>query len=277
MLFFTLILLAVVQALTEFLPVSSSGHLVIIQNLELFDDIFGNIDTSTELFIDIALHIATLVAVIIYLRADIIYIVKGFFQSVAKKEFSAPPVLMARNILIACVPAGLVGVLAGEFLKSFYEALLPVFIFLIINGFILISTKKIPLKNRKIEEMGIIRSLMIGFFQAVAVLPGISRSGMTITGGLLGGLAPNDSAKFSFLMAIPVIAGAGFLETVKAASNGFPQEIILPLLIAMAVAVVIALLSLRLLFAIVKQVRINVFGYYTIVLGIVGITYLLLK
>lgn len=275
--FFFLILLAVVQAITEFLPVSSSGHLVIIQNLDYFKQMSAAIGESSEMFVDIILHVVTLIAVIIFLRKDIIYIVTGFFKSIAEKNLSSPPVLITRNILIASIPAGLAGVLASEFFKSFYASLLPVFVFLIINGFVLIFSKKIPLKDRKIEEMGIIRTLVVGLFQAVAIFPGISRSGMTITGGMLGGLSPNDSAKFSFLMAIPVITGAALLESIKAVSGGIPQEIIFPLLIAALVAVSVALLSLRLLFAIVKQVRINVFGYYTIILGTAGLIYLLLK
>ncbi|MDR3237235.1 MAG: undecaprenyl-diphosphate phosphatase [Spirochaetia bacterium] len=273
-LFLPIIILAIVQAITEFLPVSSSGHLVIIQNFGFFDDIFS---AETELFIDILLHVATLIAVIIYLRKDIASIIKGFFKSALQRDFSSPEVIIARNILAASVPAGIAGVLLNDFLKQFYVSLLPVFVFLIINGIILISTKKIPIKNRKIEEMSIIRSLMIGFLQAVAILPGISRSGMTITGGLLGGLAPNDSAKFSFLMAIPVIAGAGLLEALKAADGAIPAEVFPPLLAAMVIAVAVALVSLKVLFAVVRQVRINVFGYYTIFVGLAGIIYLALK
>jgi len=271
-LFLPIIVLSVVQALTEFLPVSSSGHLVIIQNLGFFNDF----SAKTEFFIDIFLHIATLIAVIIFLRKDLLVIIKGFFVSIANKEFSSPEMLIVRNILIASVPAGIAGVLLNNLLRPFYRSLFPIFVFLIINGIVLISTKKIEIKNRKIEEMSIINSLMVGFFQAVAILPGISRSGMTITGGLLGGLAPNDSARFSFLMAIPVIAGAGFLEILKNGSE-IPSEIFAPLITGMTLAIIVALVSLKILFAMVRQVRINVFGYYTIIVGLAGLIYLSFK
>ena len=271
-LFLPILVLSIVQAVTEFFPVSSSGHLVIIQNLGFFNDF----DAKTEFFIDIFLHIATLIAVIIFLRKDIAAMIKGFFTGIANRDLSSPEALIIRNILIASVPAGIAGVLLNDFLRPFYQSLFPVFVFLIINGIILITTKKIKIKNRKIEEMGIIKSLMVGVFQAAAILPGISRSGMTITGGLLGGLAPNDSARFSFLMAIPVIAGAGFLEILKHGSE-MPAEIFPPLVAAMIVAVIIALVSLKILFAMVRQVRVDVFGYYTIVVGFAGLIYLLLR
>jgi len=271
-LFLPILVLSVVQAVTEFFPVSSSGHLVIIQNLGFFNDF----DDKTEFFIDIFLHIATLIAVIIFLRKDIAAMIKGFFIGIINKDFSSPEMLIIRNILIASVPAGIAGVLLNDFLRSFYESLLPVFVFLIINGVILITTKKIEIKDRKIEEMGIIKSLMVGVFQAAAILPGISRSGMTITGGLLGGLAPNNSARFSFLMAIPVIAGAGFLEILKNGSE-IPAEIFMPLVTGMIIAIIVALVALKILFAVVRRVRIDVFGYYTIAVGVAGLIYLLLR
>jgi len=268
-LFLPIIILAAVQAVAEFLPVSSSGHLIIIQNLGFFNDF----DARTEFFIDIFLHIATLIAVIIFLRKDLAAMIKGFFASIANKNLSSPEVLIVRNILIASVPAGMAGALLNDLLRPLYSSLFPVFVFLIINGIILIATKKIKIKNLKIEEMSIINSLVIGFFQAVAILPGISRSGMTITGGFLSGLAPNDSARFSFLMAIPVIAGAGFLEILKN-GNEMPTGIFLPLITGMAIAVIIALAALKMLFAMVRRVRIDVFGYYTIIVGLVGLIYL---
>ena len=271
-LFLPIIIFAVVQALTEFLPVSSSGHLIIVQNLGFFNDF----DARTEFFINVFLHIATLIAIIIFLRKDLAAIIKGVFISIANKDLSSPEMLIVRNILIASVPAGIAGVFLSNLLRPLYGALLPVFVFLIINGIILITTKKIKINNRKIEEMGIIKSLMVGLFQAVAVLPGISRSGMTITGGLLGGLAPNDSAKFSFLMAIPVIAGAGFLEILESGSK-IPTDIFLPLITGMVVAIIIALVALKILFAAVRRVRIDVFGYYTIIVGLAGLIYLALR
>lgn len=272
-----MLILAAVQAVAEFLPVSSSGHLLILQNTALLGDILNSLTPEAEMLINICLHLATLLAVLIYLRKDVCSILSGFFRNAAAGRFSAPEVLIVRNICIATVPAGLAGVLAGSLFKAVYASLFPVFIFLIINGIILISSKKIPRGSRKLEEMGIIRSVMTGLFQMVAILPGISRSGMTITGGLISGLSPNDAARFSFFMAVPVIAGAGILEIKDAAQGSIPAEILLPLLVSMVAAVLISLASLKLLFALVRQVRIDVFGIYTILAGTAGIICLLLK
>ena len=274
-LFLTLIFLGIVQGIAEFLPVSSSGHLVIFENIECFKSVFSSGGNGMMLFVNVALHVATLIAVIIYLRKDLAFLITGFFTSVARRDYSSPAMKSVINILAASVPAGIIGILLNDIFEKLFSSLLPVFIFLIINGFILITTKKIPLKNRKIEEMGIIRSVVIGFFQALAIMPGISRSGMTIAGGLFNGLEPNDSARFSFLMAIPVIAGAGLIEGIKAAGGGFPSELYLPMLSAMVITIGVALVSMKILFAMVKQVRIDVFGYYTILVGIAGTIFLL--
>jgi undecaprenyl-diphosphatase len=112
---------------------------------------------------------------------------------------------------------------------------------------------------------------MVGLCQAIAILPGISRSGLTLTGGLLCGLEGVEAARFSFLMAIPVIAGAGLLEGLKVAGGSYPSYILLPILAGMFAAIIVALVSIRILFWIVKNVRLDIFGYYTILLGLTGL------
>jgi undecaprenyl-diphosphatase len=146
-------------------------------------------------------------------------------------------------------------------------------IFLIINGFILIAANKIPSKDRKFKELGVFRSILVGLCQAMAILPGISRSGATLTGGLLCGLEGVEAARFSFLMAIPVIAGAGLLEGLKAVGGTYPSDIFLPILTGMFAAIIVALVSIRILFWIVKNVKLNIFGYYTIALGVSGLIF----
>ena len=268
----TLIILGIVQGIAEFLPISSSGHLVIFENIDYFRNTINSISENSELFINVILHIATLLAVVIYLWKDIVIIGKGSINGIVKKEFKNRELKILRNIILASIPAGVIGLLFHDFFETAFSSATLAFSALIINGFILLSTKIIPPKSRKIEEIGVI-SFFIGFFQALAIIPGISRSGMTITGGMLSGLEPEESAKFSFLMAIPVIAGAGLLESFKAFSRGFPTDLIIPLVIAMAVTLIVALISLKVLFYLVKKLRIDVFGYYTILLGILGLLF----
>ncbi len=272
-----LIILGIVQGIAEFLPVSSSGHLVILEQFDFIKTQLSQFGEGTNLFINVALHIATLIGVVIYMWKDITNLVINFFAGIFKKDFKRPEIKIVMNILIASVPAGIIGFLLNDFFNSLFSSALAAYILLIINGIVLISTKKIPVKDRNIEHTGSVRSLIVGFFQAFAILPGISRSGMTIAGGMMNGLAPLEAARFSFLMAIPVIAGAGLHEGMKAATGAFPDQLLMPLAFVMLITIVVSLFSLKLLFALVKRIKLDIFGYYTIAAGLFGIIHTLLS
>ncbi len=270
-LYFILLVLGIVQGIAEFLPISSSGHLVILENIPFIKASLENLGEGSLLFINVALHVATLAGVVMFLWKDIVALIKGVIASVLEKNPSRSAMKTALYIIAASLPAGIIGVLFNDFFGAVFSTSLYAFICLILNGFILIATKKISIRNREIDELGLSGSLLVGFFQAFAILPGISRSGMTITGGLLAGMEPLQAARFSFLMAIPVIAGAGLMEGIKAAQGTFPAEMYLPLAIAMAVTIAVSLASLKVLFYLVKRVRLDLFGYYTIALGVAGL------
>ncbi len=279
LLYLVFIFLAIVQGIAEFLPISSSGHLILLQNVDFFNNIlmnaFDKFQGDSNLFINVILHVASLIAVIIFFRKDIASLFKGSIKGLKDRNYKCTELKIVFYIFLATIPAGIIGITA----KSFFENIgtIPIVsCLLIINGIILICTKKIPLKSRKLEEVGIFRSIMIGFFQAIAILPGISRSGMTIAGGMLFGIKPELAARFSFLMAIPVIASAGLIEGIKAFKQGLPQEILAPLFIAMLVCIIVAMLSLKFLFYLVKKIRLDIFGYYTIIVGISGLLFVFL-
>ncbi len=271
--FITLIILGIVQGVAEFLPISSSGHLVIFENIKFFQDTINIVSENALLFINVSLHFATLIAVIIFLWKDIKILLSCLFSGIRERDYSRNEIITIRNIIIASIPAGIIGLVFHDFFEHVFSSVTIVFYLLILNGIILLSSKIIPLKSRKINEIGVIKAVITGLFQAIAILPGISRSGMTITGGMMTGLKPEESAKFSFLMAIPVIAGAGLLELVKAVQKGISFEMILPLSVSMVITLVIALLSLKLIFYVVKKLRIDLFGYYTILIGILGLIF----
>ena len=274
--FFILITLGVIQGIAEFLPISSSGHLVILEQVQCFKEGLKDLGTAGIMFVNVALHIATLLALLINMRKDIANIVKGFFQGMVSRDFRKSEVRITLYIIFATIPAAIIGVLLSDLIENLFLSARVAFIFLIINGIILIFTKKITLRDRKLDEIGFFRSIGVGLFQAFAILPGISRSGMTITGGMLMGLGPVDSARFSFLMAIPVIIGASLLEGLKAVKIGFPDGFMPAVVTAMIITVIVALVSLRILFAAVKNIRINLFGYYTIAVGVAGLVALYL-
>lgn len=270
---FAMLVLGLVQGIAEFLPISSSGHLVLFQNISYFRNLTGGASENFNIMINVFLHIATLIGILIFLRKDIIKLFKGVYNDIINKNFNGNDIKISKNIIIATLPAGIIGILFNDFFEGLFSSPVTVFFMLIINGIILISTKKIRLKSRKLDEIGLWSALFTGIFQAVAIIPGISRAGMTITGGMISGLEPEESARFSFFMAIPVIAGAGLLEALKAVKTGIPGEMAMPLIISMAFTVVVSLLSLRVLFAVVKRVKLDLFGYYTILAGILGLIF----
>ncbi len=263
-----LIILGVVQGIAEFLPISSSGHLVICENIPFIQKILSSVGDEINLFVNVSLHVATLIAVLIYLRKDIIKIIKDFFSAIIEKDFKNSGFLLPFYILIASIPAGIIGIFLNDYIEMLFNSFLIVGIMLVVNGFILASTRFIKVKDVSLEQTGFTRSLLIGIFQAIAIMPGISRSGMTISGGLLTGLKPNDAARFSFLMAIPVIAGAGLIEGIKVTGKSLNVEFFITLAAAMVITVIVALFAMRILFYFVKKVRVDVFGYYTIAVGI---------
>ncbi len=270
-LYIVLILLAVFQGIAEFLPISSSGHLVILEQIDFIHSTLEQYGKEVNMLINVALHVATLVAVLIYMRKDIYKIAEGFLKGIFTRNMDVPGFRTGLYILAASLPAGVIGVLFNDLFEELFSSSMLAFFFLIINGIILISTKRIKPGDRKLEQTGFSRAVIIGFFQALAMIPGISRSGMTIAGGMYKGLEPVEAARFSFLMAIPVIGGAGLLEGAKAAGGSYPVELFWPLVAAMVVAIIVALLSIRILFWFVKQIRLDVFGYYTIAVGSLGL------
>lgn len=269
--FIALIILGVFQGVAEFLPISSSGHLVLLEQSGILKNLMGTPGPEINLLINVSLHVATLIAVIIYMRDDIFRIIKGFFTGLFKRDFTNSDFLAGIFILTASLPAGIIGFLLNDFFEKVFSSVTMVLIFLIINGFMLIAANKIPSKGRKLEEAGFFRSLLIGFCQAAAILPGISRSGSTLAGGMLCGLEGVEAARFSFLMAIPVIAGAGLIEGLKIPGGSYPSEIFAPVAAGMFVSILVALISIRILFWVVKKVKLDIFGYYTIALGVTGL------
>ena len=189
------ILLGITQGITEWFPVSSSGHLAIIQNL-------FNINVSMAF--DIFLHFASLFVIIFVFYKDI----KEIFLGLIHKEKKYINLFL--YLVVASIPAGIVGFLFSDLIEGIFSNILFVGIFLVITSIILFSTKFI--KNRD-KELNFKNTFVIGLFQAIAVLPGISRSGSTVSAALLQGINSKDASRFSFLLSIPVILGASGLKS----------------------------------------------------------------
>ena len=257
--FIKIIILAFVQGVAEFLPISSSGHLAIIQNLL---DIHG----SETLLVSIILHAGTLIAILIFYAEEIINL---FIQKRWKTVIL---------IIIGSVPAGVVGVLIkGTGLDEiiFSNMYIPG-IGLLLTGFILKFGVKKNTGNKVIHDLSIKDTLFIGLFQAFAILPGISRSGSTIAGGLIKKLKSTEAAIFSFLLAVPAIAGAVFVEMLShiLKSTQEPSVQVIPslgLILGFFISAIVGYFSLKILISVLKKDKLSIFSCYCFVLGIVVI------
>ncbi len=246
------LILGIVQGLTEFLPVSSSGHLMLLNSVF---NVNGNF-----LIIEIILHIATLLAVVIVLRKEIWFIIKNPFS----KEM--------KNLVLSTIPTIIIVFIFRFFTNSVFEnaKILPVTfmitaLFLIISQ--VISEKKQNCKKREIKTSS---CLMMGVIQGFAVLPGISRSGSTICTGLIMGENKEESAKFSFLMSIPIIIASLFYEIIFSSDKIFGVQV-LPIIISFLSAFIVGILSIRFMLKIVSKSKLYYFAFYLFALSILSI------
>ena len=201
------IVLALVQGLTEFLPISSSAHLILLPALVGWSD--------QGLAFDVAVHVGTLGAVVAYLARDLERLVLGWVRSVFRGRPFAPEGRMAWTVLAATVPVGIAGLLAGDMVEHHLRTPMVIAVANLVFALLLFAADRWGSGTRGEESLTIAGAVMIGCAQAFALIPGASRSGTTITAGLALGLAPRIAARFSFLLAVPVIALAGGAKGVE--------------------------------------------------------------
>lgn len=254
------IILGIIQGLTEFLPVSSSGH------LELGKAILGN-DLSAEesMMMTVVLHFATALSTVVIFRKDVIDIIKGLFKFRKNEEFE-----FSLKIVLSMIPAALVGVLWDDLIESFFDGqILLVGCMLILTGGLLFLADRAKNTNQKVSYFS---ALIIGVSQAIAILPGISRSGATISTSVLLGVDREKAARFSFLMVVPLIFG-------KIAKDVLGDEFtteglnIVALSIGFVAAFVTGLLACTWMIKLVKKSKLSYFAYYCFAVGVIAIIY----
>ena len=267
----TAVLYGIVQGLTEFLPISSSGHLSLLQN------IFGT-DIESSIAFTVLLHLGTLAAVIIAYHKDVWELIKGFF-SLLKKLFTGhikDGLTGGERVLVMLIIATL-PLAVGAVLESKVEALSGmswlIGIFLIFNGFMLWMSDKIAVGNRPLEKGNWRQALFVGLIQLIAVMPGISRSGSTITGGLFAGFSKKDAVRFSFLLSIPAILGANILKLPELISDPSFSANALPYLCGVLAAALSGFAAIKLLQYISSAKKLSVFSVYCIAVGLAAIIY----
>jgi len=263
---FQAIILGIVQGLTEFIPVSSSGHLIIVPRLFGWKDLGLGFDASV--------HLGTLVALIIYFRRDWISIISSFSARLFRgRPYPKPGEPGAEGrlmvpIVAACVPAAVVGVLWDEFIEQTLRQWYWVAGALVIVGLIMLLAEKLGKKERGVDRMTWADYLAIGCAQAMALFPGVSRSGITITAGLFMGVRREAAARFSFLLSTPIILGAGLMALKDAVDAGLAKGEAAILAAGIMSAAVSGYLAIHFLMSYLKAKPLNVFVYYRVALAV---------
>jgi undecaprenyl-diphosphatase len=263
---FQAIILGIVQGITEFLPISSSGHLVLIPNLFSWD-----LSPEEAFAFDVLLQAATLLAVISFFFPDLLTIAKALKMAVKEKKLSNPNARMGLYLILATIPAGIIGLAFNGFFKSLFNNPLKTSLFLLMNAILLFFAETIGTRRRNLTKINWVDSIWIGCFQAFALFPGISRSGVTITGGMVRGLDRHSAARFSFLISVPLLSAAGL--------NGFQKLLQLPdtmtvlpnFIVGSVVSAIIGYFSIKWLLIFLSNRSLYYFSFYCSIFALLNL------
>ncbi len=271
--YFEAVILGLVQGLAEFLPISSSGHLALIQQC------FGISDDKVLLFA-VLLHVGTLISVFIVYWKDIWELIvelcltiKDLCTGKGLRLAERPVRKLGVMIIVATIPTAIIGLLFNDFFDSLYTSVIPIGVGLIITGFLLVFAERMGEGNRGIQQMNFRNAIFIGLVQGVAICPGISRSGSTLFGSLICNLDRKFAVKFVFLISIPSILGSAVLEAPAAIEAGVTAADVGPILVGMLVAAVSGLIAIKTMIKIVSDKKLSYFSYYVWALGLIVVLY----
>ncbi len=271
--YFEAVVLGLVQGLAEFLPISSSGHLALIQQC------FGISDDKVLLFA-VLLHVGTLISVFIVYWKDIWELIvelcltiKDLCTGKGLRLAERPVRKLGVMIIVATIPTAIIGLLFNDFFDSLYTSVIPIGVGLIITGFLLVFAERMGEGNRGIQQMNFRNAIFIGLVQGVAICPGISRSGSTLFGSLICNLDRKFAVKFVFLISIPSILGSAVLEAPAAIEAGVTAADVGPILVGMLVAAVSGLVAIKTMIKIVSDKKLSYFSYYVWALGLIVVLY----
>ncbi|HEY4611990.1 MAG TPA: undecaprenyl-diphosphate phosphatase [Bacteroidota bacterium] len=264
-------ILGLIQGLTEFLPVSSSGHLVLAEHLL-------GVPPSNDITFEVFVHFGTFLSVVVVFRNDILAMFRTFFQAFVpfrlNKEYyqTHEHFRLAISILVGSIPAAYVGIRYEDSISQAFADPKLVAVMLVVTGMILFLTGMAkPVEGKKV---GLRSALVIGIAQAAAIIPGISRSGSTISTALYLNVQPYYAARFSFLLSLPVIAGATLLKTKDLLAHGGASEGVLALIIGTVVSFCSGYFAIKVLLRIIERGKIRWFSLYCLVVGVLGILFI---
>lgn len=263
------ILLGVLQGITEFLPISSSGHLVLLQNF------FGI--KEGNLFFTEMLHFGTLFSIIIVYFNDIINIIVEFFKMIGegfktkKMKIRNKYQRLAVMIIVGSIPTAIIGILFKDFFEKLYSSVMAIGFAFLITGFLMWIADKKTSEIKTANNMTGLDAITVGIFQGFAIVPGISRSGSTIVAGLLRGFERPLATEYSFLLSLPATFGAGVFGIKEALEVSSNVEFSIPLILGVITSTVVGVLGLKLLINLLNKKKFHYFSYYLWTIGILTI------
>ncbi len=262
---FEALLLGIVQGLTEFLPISSSGHLILVPWLQNYEFLQENPEFNKTF--DVALHIGTLVAVLGYFRHDLLRILHAFARTIRKRSIGTGDERIAWVIIVGTIPAVIVGGLGADFIDESLGEPWMIALELIFFGLLLALADRRP-EDKDLGQVRLRYGLYIGLAQVLAFAPGASRSGVTITMGRYLRLTRDTAARISFLIGVPAIAGAGAVKGYEAVKDGLPEGVVGPMIVGMLAAAISGYLAIAGLLAYVRSNSYDVFVVYRVLVGL---------
>ena len=268
------LVMGIVQGLTEFLPVSSSGHLIIVPWVFGWDDAF-----ITSLAFSVMLHLGTLIALLIYFRADWLRLIPAGLATIRDRSFRGDPDRKLAWLLVAAtVPAATVGFLFNDFFETQVRQIGLVVVTLVIGGVILWIADRVGDRTKAVGDLTFPIAAGIGAAQALALIPGISRSGVSISAGRFAGLDREAAARFAFLMATPITAGAVLFEGRKLVTGEAGVDVaIAPLLVGLVSSLVAGLLAIRFMLSYLRTRSLSIFVWYRFALAAVVVVLLVVR
>ena len=260
------IILGIVQGLTEFLPISSSGHLIIVPWLFNWHFLLDNPDLNKTF--DVALHLGTFVAVLVYFWREVVKLIGAWARSLARRTLADPEAKLAWLLLVSTIPAGILGVALEGFIEDRLGKPWIIAITMIVFALVMYAIDHVAKLDRDLDALTWTDSILIGVAQAFALCPGVSRSGITMMTGLALRLDRESAARYSFLLSIPVIGGAAAFKAAEIAKNGLPSGTAMPFAVGIVSAAVSGFAAIWFVLAYLKRNNFNLFVIYRIIVGI---------
>jgi undecaprenyl-diphosphatase len=258
------LLLGVVQGLTEFLPISSSGHLIIVPWLQDYEFLINHPDFNKTF--DVALHAGTLIAALAYFRREVVALARGFLTALRARAVESADQRVAVAIAVGTVPAVIAGGIGSGFIEDHLGEPWMIALQLIFFGALLLYADRLP-QRKALDGTSVKDGLYIGVAQILALAPGTSRSGITITAGRYLGLDRDAAARFSFLLLIPIVAGATLFKGAEAIAEGLPSGVGGPMIVGTIAAAVSGYLAIAFLLRLVRTASYAPFVYYRYAAG----------